>query len=414
VAHSIARPIRGGFTVATAIVLTAGIAVGWSTAGHGASLESWQRPPSETEYGLLTLANMARSDPAAADSPQYSPVRPLAWNDDLGDAARYHSWDEITNHCFQHDSCNGENCAHRVGRYYKGWYDLGENIGGGGGGALLDHGGWMSSSGHRANILSSNHQEFGAGSLVDPVSTFDDATEDFGARGLVQIPPIPAGTVLVPTFWEGTENGSVWHYQLLVNSFDDHGCTPVDVNAYVDGVAQPLTRVAGTNTNGTWGGYATGPGYRQNPFGLPDPYCKRVYFQITRSDGQTFRYPTSDDIGLGFADGCDIRAPHGGPPPPPHEPPPAGSGPVVTIDAPSSGAHVSGTVEIHAHASDDGVVKHIEVYVDGKRIVRKGSGSVTRRWNAGARAWSPGPHTITVKAFDDEQHEGDASMVVIK
>jgi hypothetical protein len=358
----------------------------------------YNRAPNEAEYSLLALANMARAD---------KPLKPYVWNDDLALAARFHTWDMLTHDCFQHDSCNGELWAKRIGRYYP-FGSTGENIGGGP--PWLAHDAWMGSPGHRAAILG-GFTEFGGGGMVDEFKT-SDATEDFGYRNDVTIPAIPSGTVLEPRFWEGSENGSVWHWQLLVNFYDASGKTPANVKAFVDGAPVSLSRIAGTNANGTWSAFVNAPGYTQNPFGLPAPYCKRVHYEITRNDGQVFRYPQTDDIGLGRAPGCEFRAPHGSGGP--VGPPPTGGAPTVTISSPANHATVSGTVTIQASATDDTKVKTVEIYIDGRRAITRHALPVTRKWNASARSVRPGTHTITVKAYDDQGNVGARTVTVTK
>jgi uncharacterized protein YkwD len=403
------RRARWVLVVTLGAVSLLGIVVATTGGATSPVSTGYDRPPNEDEYAMLALANMARSQPSL-DGGHETPLRPYVWNDGLAKAARYHSWDELIHRCAQHDSCNGEAWWKRIQRYYPGWSALGENIGSGI--PLIAHEGWMASPEHRANVLSPTFYEFGAGAIYDDLnpSHSTQGTEDFGSRGALTIPTLPSGTVLEPRFWESTENGPVWHWQVLVNFYDADGRTPTDVKAYVDGAPVALSRIAGTNSNGTWGAFVNAPGYTQN--GPPTPYCKRVYFRATRGDGQVFRYPATDDIGLGFAAGCEFRAPHNG------APPGGGGGapgaPTVTILSPANGATVSGTVAITASATDDTKVTTIEIYVDGRRLVRRHTSPVTRNWNAGMAAVKPGPHGITVKAYDDAGHVGTATVTVTK
>ncbi|MDZ4827671.1 MAG: Ig-like domain-containing protein, partial [Actinomycetota bacterium] len=92
---------------------------------------------------------------------------------------------------------------------------------------------------------------------------------------------------------------------------------------------------------------------------------------------------------------------------------PAVGAPTVVIQSPQAGV-VSGMVSIRASATDDGTVKTIEVYVDGKRLVRKQGGSAVRSWNSNSASVKPGPHTITVKAYDEQGNVGTSSVVVTK
>jgi uncharacterized protein YkwD len=360
---------------------------------------SWDRPPTEAEYALLTLANMARSDPSKAAVPGPEPAAPpLVWNDALATAARYHSWDEIEHDCFQHDSCNGQTWWKRVQSYYPNWYALGENIGSAG---LpdVDTGAWLDSPGHRAAILNPTFRDFGGAEFPEMYDSM--ATEDFGARTpLSAIPTIPAATVYLPVQQNG---GTTWPWQLLLNYYDSQGRSPSAVTAFVDGTPYTLSHLVGSNTNGTWGTTVTTPGWPASG-GLPTLFCKYVSYQVTRSDGQTFRYPTSGYIGLGYAPGCNTRTAETV----------TNTVPDVVIDAPAANAHVAKTVMIKAHATDDGTVVRIEIYVDNKRLMTRKASSISRGWNAGQVAVKPGLHVITVKAYDNEGNVGTASITVTK
>jgi uncharacterized protein YkwD len=388
----------------------------YASAGHAAVAKpnllkqtprtSWDRPPTEAEYTLLTLANMSRSDPSKAVPPgPEQPAAPLVWNDDLATAARYHSWDEISHGCFQHDSCNGQTWWKRVQKYYPHWYALGENISSGGGIAELDNGGWMDSPGHRAAILNPTYREFGGAEFPEEYDS--QATEDFGARETeLTIPTIPAATAYLPL---ADEYQTTWNWQLLLNYYDAQGRAPQSVTAFVDGKPYSLSHVVGTTTNGTdvngtWGTTAvTTPGWPASG-GLPTLFCEYLSYQVTRSDGQTFRYPTAGFIGMGYAPGCDTRTADTN----------TNAAPDVVIDAPAGNAHVAKTVRITAHATDDGTVVRMEIYVDNKRLTTRQGSSVTRGWNVGQKSVPPGAHTITVKAYDNAGNVGTASITVTK
>jgi Bacterial Ig domain/Cysteine-rich secretory protein family len=396
------------------VVLFASVVAGGllhATAGHAAGTTprtSWDRPPTEAEFTLLTLANMARSDPSKAVPPGPEPAAaPLVWNDDLATAARYHSWDEIAHGCDQHDSCNGQLWWKRVQSYYPGWYALGENIAGAGL-AEAAHGGWMASPGHRASILNPTYREFGGG--VFPEEYDSQATEDFGARATaVAIPAIPAATVFLP---QRDNGGTTWPWQLLLNYYDAQGRMPVAIKAFVDGASYSLSHVVGTTTNGTWGTSVSTPGWPASG-AYPTLFCKHVSYEVTRSDGETFRYPTTGFIGLGYAPGCDTRT-TSSTPPTSTTVPGSNNPPKVVIVSPSMNARVAKTVVITAHATDDGAVVKIEIYVDDKRLMTRRAPAISRGWNAGQTAVRPGTHTIMVKAYDDSGNVGTASITVTK
>ena len=110
---------------------------------------------------------------------------PLKRTPQLDEAARYHAADMKQDNYFDHNSydrVNNElqlacNWATRVGNYYSGSSTLGENIAFGYSSPEAVVEGWMNSSGHRANILSSNYQEIGVGYGAGNIWV-----QDFGTR----------------------------------------------------------------------------------------------------------------------------------------------------------------------------------------------------------------------------------------
>jgi hypothetical protein len=84
------------------------------------------------------------------------------------------------------------------------------------------------------------------------------------------------------------------------------------------------------------------------------------------------------------------------------------------IGTPTPNARVAKTVMITAHATDDGAVVRVEVYVDDKRLMTRKASSIARGWNAGQASVARGPHVITVKAYDDTGNVGTASITVTK
>jgi uncharacterized protein YkwD len=366
-----------------------------------ATTPEWDHPPTPDEYALLALANQARVEASATRTP-------LVWNEGLGRAARYHSWDMATHadqNCFQHDSCDGENWAVRVARFYNGSV-LQENIGGGGTPEMI-HDAWMGSSGHRAAMLNSSANEFGYGYAVDAYKT-SYATEDFGARAGVTPPAIPAAAVLTPRY----TNTSLIDWKMLVNFYDAGAKTPLSVRAVYDGANHPLTLRSGTARNGTWAFTASLP--RDN-----SP-CRSVYFEVVRSDNQTFRWPASGGIAFGqYNAACVNRWMEGNTTPTTTATtttttaPPSGI-PVVTIEAPATGAPVARSVTIRASAIDNSKVVKIELWIDGRRVYGRRAATLTRQWNAGAATVTPGPHTITVKAWDEQGNAGSSTITVQK
>lgn len=263
-----------GRSRAFAAVVGAALALATPTVARGAYA------PSPEEYALLALANAERAERGIA---------PLVWNDDLGRAARAHSDDMAVNGCRQHDSCNGEAWWKRIGRYYPGWIAVGENIGGGGYNPPLIHGGWMASSGHRANILGTQFTEFGAGvSYADlgDGSYEDQATEDFGSRGSIppsSIPRLPAGGVFPRQAFASDPR------QLIVNYFAADGRAPLAVRALVGPACVSLPRTHGTAGHGSYGTSRL----------FPNEGCTPVVFEAIDAGGTRHRWPANKAIVVG-------------------------------------------------------------------------------------------------------------------
>jgi uncharacterized protein YkwD len=95
---------------------------------------------------------------------------PLKSNQDLTDAARYHSEDMRDDDYFDHDSYSWvggslvfeRSMSDRIKSFYNTGY-IGENIAAGQSTPSHVMNVWMNSSGHRANILNSNYREIGIG-----------------------------------------------------------------------------------------------------------------------------------------------------------------------------------------------------------------------------------------------------------
>jgi hypothetical protein len=234
--------------------------------------------PSPDDYALLAYTNLARADAGQ---------QPLIWHNGLGEAAKSHSDDVAASGCFSHDSCSGTVWWRRIQRYYPGWIILGENIAGGGNDPADFHAIWMSSPGHRANILRSSYSEFGAGiSVSSPANgSYTFGTQDFGSRGSIalgSLPTLPAGGV-VPRIHYPTRPR-----QLLVNYYHHGGGAPERIRALVGNSCVNLTKIAGSASNGTYGVTRT----------FSDP-CTPVVFEAIRSDGTRHRWPTDRAIVVG-------------------------------------------------------------------------------------------------------------------
>ncbi|GAT80161.1 hypothetical protein STXM2123_863 [Streptomyces sp. F-3] len=103
-----------------------------------------------------------------------SPVKP---NAALTEAARAHSEDMAAHRNMSHTGSDGSSPGDRLTRAGYDWRTYGENVAYGYSTPEQVMAGWMSSSGHRANILNCSFTEIGVG-LAQPGHYW---TQDFGA-----------------------------------------------------------------------------------------------------------------------------------------------------------------------------------------------------------------------------------------
>ncbi len=112
------------------------------------------------EQTMVELHNRARSQ---------NGVKPLCLDSRLVRAARLHAQDMIVNDYFSHYSLDGRDPGARISAQGYRWWTYGENIAMGSSGYSTPQStfdGWMSSAGHRSNILSSSFTEVGIGEAV--------------------------------------------------------------------------------------------------------------------------------------------------------------------------------------------------------------------------------------------------------
>ena len=204
--------------------------------------------PSADERSLLLWTNAARVAPDAFSDDytaggcstddfsddELTPKPPLYIDLDLTEVARVHSTDMAENGCFQHESCDGTDTWERIAEYYTDTSSaLGENIAYGYGttrNTMLA--GWMcSDSGHRANIMSGDFNEMGAG--VDG----DHMTQDF-AGGMLREGDPPVRVAML--------EGGVY--------YADWGASaaPAELSIVRDGRATPMALLWGTEENGVY------------------------------------------------------------------------------------------------------------------------------------------------------------------
>ena len=110
-------------------------------------------------------ANQMASEIAAGVNAQRQAngLAPLAYNADLGRAATAHACDMAVNNFFGHQGSNGSNAQARVRSVGYRNCTVAENLAWGYPTASQIIGGWMGSSGHRANMLHPRVKEMGIG-----------------------------------------------------------------------------------------------------------------------------------------------------------------------------------------------------------------------------------------------------------
>jgi hypothetical protein len=247
--------------------------------------------PSRDERELHVWTNAVRVDPEAFQD-QYAcsysgfsadektPKAPVQWHDGLNEAARYHADDMATNDCFQHDSCDGTSWYTRIQRYYPSG-SISENIAWGYPdvrSAVIE--GWMcSTSGHRANIMSSGWDELGPG------RNGSYYVQDFGFRG------VPDRAIAMGVH---VEDGSRVAY--YADFFDEGERGPDRFEVVVDGV--PVT--LGLEVGEAWRGVYTAESQ-------PGDGCHTYYFE-TEVAGEITRFPEDGAYGWGPCDFDDPDA----------------------------------------------------------------------------------------------------------
>lgn len=146
--------------------------------------------PVYADFGseVIDLVNVERD---AAGLP------PLSYDASLADAARDHSEDMGLQDYFSHTSLDGRSAGDRIEDAGYAWNAYGENIAAGQPTPedVIDS--WMSSSGHRANILNPNFCDIGVGYAYVADSTYRHYwTQDFGRRrGVSSCPEIATYTI---------------------------------------------------------------------------------------------------------------------------------------------------------------------------------------------------------------------------
>jgi fused signal recognition particle receptor len=265
----------------TAIVCSLSIAIASPALGYGEGGDGGV--PSHEERLVHVLTNQVRQAPhdwpgwdtslATAD-----PRPPLVLESGLGQAARFHANDLAASGTFSHDSSNGTPFETRIARYFSG--PAGENI------YMADFGGakeaittWMTSAGHRANILSSSWTRLGTGVASKGSSLY--YVQDFGEVGGGSIPAIPGGAL---------RRAGAGKLELIANYFDQNGSDPQMFSASLGMSTISLVHIAGAPGNETFSAAA------------PEPTgCERLTFTAIDSDGNRTIFPSTGALLAGAA-----------------------------------------------------------------------------------------------------------------
>ena len=262
-------------------------------AGYGDAVDGL---PSPAERELHIWTNAVRVDPAAFinDYPcdfdsfqdfEKTPKMPLLWQFDLNDAARFHSDDMLETGNFSHSSSDGTSFGDRMERFYESGY-VGENIAAGYStpwSAQVE--GWMCSSGHRENLMSTGYEELGTG----VASTY--YTQDFGTRGVdLSLNPIRMGAT--------TPFNVLTEVTFLADFYDAFGNDPQRFDLILNGDPIPMALTYGSASQGV---YSTELTIDAGP-------CYRYYFRAERSDGRVSTFPEDGAYGLGSCDYADAEA----------------------------------------------------------------------------------------------------------
>ena len=132
---------------------------------------------------VLRLVNEARGKPRVCGERSFAPAPPLAWSDQLAQAALVHSRDMAQRNYFDHVDPAGTSVAERAAKSGYRWRVVGENIAAGQGSAKQVVAGWLASPGHCENIMSREFADMGAAYAINAHSAMEIYwTQAFGAR----------------------------------------------------------------------------------------------------------------------------------------------------------------------------------------------------------------------------------------
>jgi uncharacterized protein YkwD len=119
---------------------------------------------------LLSLINMARTQPHQCGGQSFAATAPLSWNPTLASAADTHTRDMANNNYFDHTDRDGHTPGDRAELSGYAGRQIGENIAAGQDTVRKVVDGWLASPGHCANVMNPQFRELGAAYAVDPKS----------------------------------------------------------------------------------------------------------------------------------------------------------------------------------------------------------------------------------------------------
>jgi len=118
---------------------------------------------SDIDEAMLTQLNIARAQARICCNENYPATNPVSWSCTLESVALEHSRDMGDVNFFSHTGSNGLEARDRITNAGYVWNAMGENIAAGQRTVAEVMDGWLASSGHCSNIMSSSFTEFGAG-----------------------------------------------------------------------------------------------------------------------------------------------------------------------------------------------------------------------------------------------------------
>ncbi|MBX9756907.1 MAG: CAP domain-containing protein [Pseudomonadaceae bacterium] len=131
-----------------------------------ARLADWQAEGQK----LLETLNSARAQSRQCGAQTFAATTPLTWNATLATAAENHSRAMANHNFFDHKDRDGRTPGDRAELAGYVGQQIGENIAAGHDSARKVVDGWLTSSGHCANLMNPEFRELGAAYAVDPKS----------------------------------------------------------------------------------------------------------------------------------------------------------------------------------------------------------------------------------------------------